>query len=351
MTLKTPVVSIIVPTYQLEDNVGKFCDALNRQTADPKFFEVIFIDDASRDRTINIIEKYPFSCCSPKIHALPVNCGPGAARNVGILRSSGEYIIFADGDDQLASNAIERIVQAARQDRTDAIAYNFLKYDSENNILGNTILAQGSRRDTAAIMRGRSQLINDDLEMKCDGSVIYTAMRRSTILRNDICFRPGFHEDIDFIFKFYCKMDSLIFVNEILYYKYNRPNSIVNTINVKHIDGYLSAWAEIRSFLVQEHLWEQRKSSYVIGLSGIIGVIVMKIVKQEHANGTRFELLNHLAVQLAALHEDYVLMEPKRNESRYDKIAIEFLSIFRSHQNGSYEKLSQFVESVTNEII
>ncbi len=351
MAFKSPMVSIIVPTYQLKDNVRKFCDSLNRQTADPKLFEVIFIDDASRDGTISIIEKYPFSCCSPKIYALPVNRGPGAARNVGISRSSGEYIIFADGDDQLAGNAIERIVRAARQDRTDAIAYNFLKYDSEDGLLYDTIRAQGSRRDTAAIMKGRDQLINDYLEMKCDGSVIYTAMRRNTILRNDIWFRSGFHEDIDFIFKFYCKMDGLTFVNEILYCKYNRPNSIVNTINVNHIDGYLSAWAGIRSFLVQEHSWEQYKSSYAIGLSGIVGVIVTKIMKQEHVDSIRFELLNHLAVQLTAMHEDYVLMEHKRNESRYDKIAIGFLSNFRSRQNTCYGNLPQFIESVVNEII
>ena len=64
-----------------------------------KNFEVIFIDDCSKDKTLEILQKYQESNSNFKIIRTPINSGPGFARNIGLRNALGKYVCFLDSDD------------------------------------------------------------------------------------------------------------------------------------------------------------------------------------------------------------------------------------------------------------
>ncbi len=94
-------VSVIIPTYNYEDFIWDAVDSvLNQSYSD---YELIVVDDGSTDNTAEKLKKY-----KGKIqYYYQKNQGPGAARNLGIKKSTGEYICFLDADDIFLPNKLE----------------------------------------------------------------------------------------------------------------------------------------------------------------------------------------------------------------------------------------------------
>ena len=96
--LKKPVVSLIMPVYNVEKYLEKALRSVKNQTF--KDFELIIVNDGSTDGSIDIIEKF----CNENENFRLINQenqGPSVARNTGIKESVGEYIGFMDSDDYL----------------------------------------------------------------------------------------------------------------------------------------------------------------------------------------------------------------------------------------------------------
>ncbi len=108
-------ISVIIPAYNCERFLAETLDCLLNQTL--KDIQIVIVNDGSTDGTAEVIEsyanKYPF--------ILPVyqeNAGVSAARNNGIEKAEGEYLLFLDSDDVLSPDALENICQ--KLDKTNA---------------------------------------------------------------------------------------------------------------------------------------------------------------------------------------------------------------------------------------
>ena len=117
-------ISVIIPLYNAARYVGTTLESLLTQTLTD--FEVIVVDDCSTDGSVAVVERYLENFGGRlKIISLPANTGSGAVpRNEGLKFSRGEYIFFMDADDMLAANALERLLQAAREYRADVVHMN-----------------------------------------------------------------------------------------------------------------------------------------------------------------------------------------------------------------------------------
>ena len=103
-------ISIIVPAYNAEKTIEKTLMTICHQTYTD--LEIIVIDDGSKDKTFDIVK----SLAEQDHRIIAVrqnNAGPGAARNTGISTASGSYIMFADSDDEMRINAVERMYETA----------------------------------------------------------------------------------------------------------------------------------------------------------------------------------------------------------------------------------------------
>jgi glycosyltransferase involved in cell wall biosynthesis len=111
-TINEPLVSVIIPTYNSFTTVEICLESIKQQ--EYTNIEVIVVDNFSKDRTVNIAEKF-----GSKI--FQISELRSAARNYGARKANGAYIIFIDADMQLTSKVIEDCVVKSINDNCDAI--------------------------------------------------------------------------------------------------------------------------------------------------------------------------------------------------------------------------------------
>lgn len=106
MTKNEALVSIVMPAYNCEKYVVEAINSILTQTY--RNWELLVLDDGSKDNTLQIIEE--FSQKDSRIKALPngKNMGVSATRNRGIELASGEWIAFLDSDDMWNSEKLEK---------------------------------------------------------------------------------------------------------------------------------------------------------------------------------------------------------------------------------------------------
>ncbi|NVO32120.1 glycosyltransferase family 2 protein [Hymenobacter lapidiphilus] len=120
-----PFFSIVIPTYNRAGFIARTLDTVQAQTFEA--WEVLVVDDGSKDDTTEVVR--PF-LADARFHYLPKeNAERGAARNYGLARARGEYVIFLDSDDLFHPNHLATlhaaITAAATQPDFIATKYDF----------------------------------------------------------------------------------------------------------------------------------------------------------------------------------------------------------------------------------
>ncbi len=115
-----PEVSVVIPTYNREAFLEEAIQSVLNQTFED--FELIVVDDGSTDDTRSLVAR--FRRDGRVSYVYQDNQGDGAARNTGIRRSSGVYVVFLDSDDLWFPEKLERQVGLLRQDLEFSAAYS-----------------------------------------------------------------------------------------------------------------------------------------------------------------------------------------------------------------------------------
>jgi len=110
-----PVVSIIIPSYNRAHCIGETLQSVISQTYEQ--WECIVIDDGSTDSTMDVVNAFAKTDKRIQLFKRPLDKkkGANACRNMGITKSSGDYLIFLDSDDLLAQEALENRVQVFQE--------------------------------------------------------------------------------------------------------------------------------------------------------------------------------------------------------------------------------------------
>lgn len=121
-------ISVIVPAYNIAGYVEKCMDALIAQSFQE--FEVIVVDDGSTDQTPEILDSYAKR--EQRIQVIhKENKGVSAARNLGIEKAQGEYILFFDGDDFCDKDTLAELYQLIKSKQADTILYGYRTYENQ----------------------------------------------------------------------------------------------------------------------------------------------------------------------------------------------------------------------------
>ncbi len=122
------LISVIVPCYNSEKWISDCLKSIENQTY--KNIEVIFVNDGSKDNTLEILQNYGKQ--NPKVKVLTQeNGGVCKARNNGLAHAVGEYIYFCDDDDMFAPNLLERLHDSLVESKCQLAACQ-RKYVSES---------------------------------------------------------------------------------------------------------------------------------------------------------------------------------------------------------------------------
>lgn len=131
-------ISVIIPVYKVERFVRRCAESLMKQTLSD--VEYIFVDDASPDLSVSIIEdvlsRYPQM--NARILHHEQNKGLPSARNTGLNAAEGEYIFHCDGDDWVEENMLEKLYSAAQTHKADVVYCDFfLSFEKNERYMSN----------------------------------------------------------------------------------------------------------------------------------------------------------------------------------------------------------------------
>lgn len=227
------LVSIVVALYNVEKFAGECIDSILAQTY--KNLEIFLIDDGSTDSTAQICDEYSNTDIRIKvIHKK--NGGLTSVRKYGFDNASGEYIFFADGDDKLASNAIELLLKSCIDNDSDIAVCGYYIWNgdcSEVEIEGNCTVIEKKDFENFIILPLVSRM-NDNVFVPCycwNRLFKKKSLSDSCFISERICRR----EDAYLNLKVLDNIQRISVVNNPLYYYRINPDSLT----LKFLSGRL----------------------------------------------------------------------------------------------------------------
>lgn len=225
-TIKPPKLSVVVIAFNNELYIEEALESLNEQTF--KNMEVVVVNDFSSDRTGELIDQYIEGKPMFKAVHLPENSGGcSTPRNTGIAHTTGEYVMFLDGDDWYTIDACEKMVAAIERTGSDFVAGQVIRTNTYEIWYHKQIY---SVERTNINIREFSMLLFDSLSV----NKIY---KRSFLDKHSLRFPEGIHyEDIFFTGQAYFLADSVSIIPEPIYYWRVVENAAVKSITNRRFD-------------------------------------------------------------------------------------------------------------------
>lgn len=220
-------VSIIIPIYNVAQYVRNCILSVLGQTY--KNIEIVIVNDQTMDNSMEVIDQVLKSnTCLAEIVIVnhTQNRGLSAARNTGILNSTGDYLYFLDSDDEISPTCIEQLVDSARLYKSDIVIGDyevrnselcFPKLELKETFLGDKNLVLRAFVEKEVYQMAWNKLINREL-----------------VIQKHLFFKEELiHEDCLWSFQCACNASSLSVVNEKTYFYNVRSNSIMTSVSLE----------------------------------------------------------------------------------------------------------------------
>ena len=237
------LVSIIVPCYNVSKWIDDLLKSLDVQTY--KNFEVIFVNDGSKDETEKLLKDYCKEHKNCK-YITQENQGVSVARNNGIALASGEYVCFVDPDDMIAPNFVARLHELITSGDYGCAVCWYVATKEEQNFEA-ILKANYQVKEQKVVKYSNSSTMMVDF-VKCVfdfGSC--NKMYRLSLLKELPNFPNLFNKDIyvsedfDFCYRVFSKTKNIITTNEKLYYYRQRKNSALHQkFNKKSLTSFMA---------------------------------------------------------------------------------------------------------------
>ncbi len=213
---KMPLISIIVPVFNVETYVERCIESLISQSY--RNIEIIIVDDGSTDNSGKICDKYRERDSRVKVIHKP-NGGLADARNTGLDKAKGGYIAFVDSDDWVAADYINEMYKVLVLNDSDIAVCKFQRV-SQNRVMSH-------KSNEIQKVYIREEAVKQLLYQKISTSVW------GKLYKNDLWNGVRFpvqrlYEDVEPSYFIFNKCKKVVCINRILYFYYLRNNSIVN---------------------------------------------------------------------------------------------------------------------------
>lgn len=228
-----PKFSVIIPVYNAEKHLNRCISSVTNQTY--KDFEIILINDGSKDNSGTICDEY-----AKKYNRIKVihqeNEGVSVARNVGIKNASAEYIIFVDSDDFIETNMLEKLNNVLDKSEAECIIYNL------NNIIETKCVSKEDLINSMITLL-KTEIVNPPWNK------IY---KREIIQKFNIQFDKKIEigEDLLFSMTYISKIKKIYLLNEKLYnYVIENNNSLTKKYKENKYEQLMFVDDELKNIL------------------------------------------------------------------------------------------------------
>lgn len=240
-----PVISILVPVYNGQDYLENGIESIQAQTYPQK--EIIIINDGSTDDTGNIckelIQKYD------NIQVISLNDeGVSAARNAGIERACGDYLMFVDADDRLHPEMLWNLYDALKRSSSDVAGCGFFSWTEEKEWKEQIQLKYGTGLKLHILQR--DELLEEIAEGR-DTRCWAKLYKRSVIGQHR--FREGLSigEDMLFLLDLLPDVKKMVSVEFAGYGYYQNPAGAMNRKFTPAYMDQITCWEIARDLIIQ----------------------------------------------------------------------------------------------------
>lgn len=229
------VVSIIVPVYNVMLYLQECIDSVIMQ--DYKHWELLLVDDGSTDASGELCDKK--SMIDERITVYhKVNGGLSSARNYGLNKATGKYVIFLDSDDYwLTTDCLKKLVETAESFEADVVRGEYKEVDENGEDL---LIKDFTRKNSKKMQVLTSAVFYRDIVAGENFSVLF--LFNKAIFGSAMRFDENrcFQEDIELNIRLFCTDLRCVYIPSVFYAYRKRRNSIVTTSNVNHLrDSFL----------------------------------------------------------------------------------------------------------------
>lgn len=247
-------ISIIVPVYNVAEFVDECIRSVFRQTF--RDIELVIVNDCTKDNSMEIIRDILQSVrdtdISVKIIQHERNKGLSAARNTGIMNSSGDYLFFLDSDDKITDNCIELLAHSLKKERTDIVIGDYIV---ENATQYYPILKLKS-----SVIKGKSNIVRLYMKERMYPMAWNRLVAKDFITKYGLYFKEGIiHEDVLWTFQCMCKAQTVSIVKEVTYIYRIRENSITSGVDFdENINASMGVIRELIDYALKERLFTNK---------------------------------------------------------------------------------------------
>lgn len=205
--------SVIVPIYNVEQYLRQCLESLVEQ--DDLNMEVLCINDGSLDHSQEIVDEFVRKYPDLFVSYIKENGGLGDARNYGVKKATGDYLLFMDSDDFYEKNSLKNLINFAKENQSDCVVFDYVWYDEIKNEKRCSI-----PRDLTSLTKKNYPLVNP--------SACAKLIKRECFLKGQFTFPSTWYEDLATTPAYVLSCERFSYYPFAIYYYRQRNNSITH---------------------------------------------------------------------------------------------------------------------------
>lgn len=265
-----PLISIIVPVYNVEKYIPKCLKSLINQSY--RNIEIILVDDGSLDHSLSICQKYAESDFRVKV-INQNNAGVTMARLKGFQSSSGDFIVFVDADDYVSSDMVKTMLDIQQKYSVDMVCSQH--YDvNGREVSVSTIRPEPGYYDKKKLKKLLSEKFLYDKSTGLAGmtGVLWSRLIKRSFVQTALDAGKNLihSEDQLGLFVILCNINSMYVIDKPLYYYVKRTGQATSVYNEKYWHNFEVFFSKLKERDKNNYLGTQLPERAVMTLKGLI---------------------------------------------------------------------------------
>jgi len=326
MKNKKTMVSIVIPVYQAEDYLIKCMESILNQTYGS--YEIILVDDGSSDGSVKICDKY-----AEKYHNIycihQKNKGVSSARNLGIDKALGKYIIFVDSDDYIKEDYLENAVISLEHGTSDMYLCGYQPV-RKNGVIKEKehipMLEEGNR-NIIDVEKNIIQLFYSNI-LHAIGTKVY---RKDIIDKYNIRFKENwkYYEDIYFCLNYLQYCNKIYVHRDIMYYyQIDISNSLLKQVDSNRYESVYRTYHLLAKLMHSGKVgYREKEIFYKTYFDTVNKLLNAKVLYEKNYNINVSRMYKRLS-------KDRIYNRSLIYAGKYEKI--EFLCVMKKQYFGAY---------------
>lgn len=331
-------ITVIMPLYNAEKYLKEALNSVLQQSLVD--FEIICVNDASDDNTLDILEKFRSGDSRVKIISNFERIGAARSRNRAMNQATGEYLCFLDGDDVFDSDMLKVAYKTAKEHHADVAEYSYKVVNCTDIYKKATIVHSEVYRERFCSKAFRIADIEPYEFMNCHSGPWDKLYRREFIERKNIMFQdlPNCN-DVYFVNMTLLLADSIIFVNDNRVMAYIRQHSTPSRISCHRdpMNAYLADKAIIEATIKEGKMEEVFHHLYYRIFCHLVETL-KNIKDADKAHKFYLFLQNEGIRELCRIGENYYNHLNFTEKSRFEQFET------KDFESGWYKEEGEFFE-------